>query len=50
MKTIVALCQANSKPNPRFPKQKDNVDTIVDPAEFRELLGKALDLLPDSLN
>lgn len=48
-KTILSRLQANSKPNPRFPKQKDNVDTIVDPSEFRQLLVKALDLLPDTL-
>jgi hypothetical protein len=43
--TTYVHCKANSVENPRFPRQQDNVDTIVDPAEFRVLLQTALDRL-----
>jgi hypothetical protein len=37
--------QENSVANPRFRNQRDNVDTVVDPSEFRDLLRDALALL-----
>ena len=36
------VAQENSFYNPRFPRQLDNADTIVDQTEFLDVLARAL--------